>query len=244
MYSIQEITSDLDLLYKKTFESYFVSKYDYKTEGERLYLLFIDSIFIRTNNIVSSCNHLTSIGYADETMILTRSLMEVVVDFIKVIASEEAKSEADILKERIERVEVYYKHQYLYPSYCFSKDEDLKCELNFLKEQEIKREEYIKHFGNQPKWYKTPLTNAINQIFKTDPMALGIYKQTSFYVHNNYMFFDNKNEIYKYSDCPLQEACSSYQAIYNYYLRILSKCLPDKELFIEEHRKILNIIAE
>lgn len=240
MCSIQEITTELGLLYKKTFESYFDIKYEYKNEGERLYLLFMDSIFIRTNNLVSSCNHLTSIGYADETMVLTRSLMEVIVDFIKVMASEKEKNEADILNERIERVETYYKHQYLYPAYCFSTDENLKCELKFSDEQKIKREEYIKIFGKNPKWYKTSLTSAIGQIFKADPMALGIYKQTSFYVHNNYMFFDRTNERYKYSDCPLHEACHCYQTIYNYYLKMLSKCAPEKKLFTNRYEEILD----
>lgn len=98
--NINDLTQSLFALYKETFSLYqnFRSKFRLPDE---LYIVndYLDKSFIKMNNLALSLTVLTNHGFADEGLIITRTMLEHLTNFIYIFKQNSEGS--NILEEKI-----------------------------------------------------------------------------------------------------------------------------------------------
>lgn len=232
---MENLIKEASILYKKTFDSFMNIKWTYKNDDEEMYVAFIQKHFIKMNNLVLSCNHLNSLGYADEVMILSRTMLELFIDFLEVFKN----------KDIIANIDKFFTHQQLYPYFKFYNFPELirliEQNEDIVEERKAKFESiFIKY---KDKWYGKTIGEAILHFFKDNKIRHNIseevliqYKNLCFYSHGNRINLKNKNQFGKFSNSSIWAAMYTYQIIYGMYIEEFSICTNISDCFVNEHK--------
>lgn len=221
----KNIFEECDALYKATMKEFW-SSLDANKNIDQEYSAFLQKHFIKMNNLVASCNCLTSVGYSDEANIIARTMLEKLVDFMEIYKDEKDENHIVLIKGIKEKIYKYNKHQELYSDYTLNK----VIELMDYTEEDKKRikenaKKYKDIFEKNDKWYCKPLTAAIKEMFEQgDTILSALYRYLCLHTHGNLSNYKEKNTKDVFSIAPAYGVILNYQFLYKYYISVFSDC--------------------
>jgi len=227
---MENLIGEALILYQNTLGLFNSTKYSNVDEEYAEIIEFSKEHFVKMNNLATSCNYLNMIGYTTESLILTRTIFEGLIDFIELFKGDGNKQNDRMIIES--NINKYKKHQELCAYKKFvsepNAEELLESDIESIKEKNI---EYRTLFQGHDKWYCKTMANVIRELDERieddDQIKLltNMYRVLCFYSHGNWGNSDKRI------------ALTFYQGLYTQYIINFHKCL-GQNYFVGEYNDL------